>query len=348
MMRARALARCLLVALVPVIAGCTDAESPAAVQEPVNLVWPDAPLTPRIKFVRAVSTPQDFGVETGWFDKVVDFLKGADPRRTTQPYGLHRDQEGRLYVVDAFHKSVQVFNTLKSDHYWFPSDPPEKFLNPVGVVSDGKGRVYVSDSKSNVVHVFADHGARYVTAFGMDVLGRPTGMAINRATGDLFVVDTLNGQIVVFDTKTLQSKAFIGKQGDDTEGFHSPTSVAFAPDGRIYVSDSLNFRVQVLDAGFKFLNRFGSAGDAPGYFSRPKGVAVDSDGNVYVVDALFDNVQIFDAEGRLLLAFGKPGSKPGEFWLPTEIFIDSDDRIYVSDSHNQRIQVFQYLKGGKG
>ena len=55
---------------------------------------------------------------------------------------------------------------------------------------------------------------------------------------------------------------------------------------RIYVTDSLNCRIQVFEADGQFQRVFGSAGDGPGHFSRPKGVAVDRAGHVYVVDAL--------------------------------------------------------------
>lgn len=348
MLRATVLTRSLLLALISLTAACEDAGPPASTAPATELVWPAPPMTPRIRFIRTVSAPQDVDIDAGWFDKFVRALKGPDPRRTTQPFGLHRDADGRLYVVDGFHKAVQVFASAMGDHYWFPEDPPENFINPIDIVGDDAGRVYVSDSAANVVHVFDENGTRYVTAIGKGVLGRPTGLALDPTTKDLYVVDTLNGQVVVFDAQSLRSKAFIGRDGSGREAFHFPTSIAFAPDGHIYVSDSMNFRIQVLKEGLEFERSFGSAGDAPGYFSRPKGIAVDSDGNVYVVDALFDNVQIFDREGRLLLAFGKPGANPGEFWLPTEIFIDSDDRIYVSDSYNQRIQIFQYLKEGNG
>ena len=114
-------------------------------------------------------------------------------------------------------------------------------------------------------------------------------------------------------------------------------------DGKILVTDSLNFRVQIFSSAGKYLDEFGEAGQMPGFFSRPKGIANDSDGNIYVVDALFDNIQIFSDQGTLLMDYGGPGQYFGKFWLPSGIAIDNTDKIYVADTYNKRIQIFQYL-----
>ncbi len=84
-------------------------------------------------------------------------------------------------------------------------------------------------------------------------------------------------------------------------------------DGNLFVSDTLNNRVQVFDADGKFIRAFGKAGDGPGYFARPKGIAVDSDGHVWVADAVQDRVQVFTPEGQLLIWMGGNGLLPGQF-----------------------------------
>lgn len=342
------LGRVVLIAAAVGLAGCGEPPAPAITTALPDLVWPQPPLTPRIKFVMTLRTPADAGVRRGWFGNVVAFIKGVPEKRMSRPYGITKDADGRLYVVDTFHKAVQVFDARKAEHYWFPREEIDDFDNPIGVAAGPGGRVYVSDSVANVVHVFADHGKTYLRAAGRGVLRRPTGLTVDQATGDILVTDTLNSQIVVIDAESLTAKKFVGRTGTADDAFHSPTSIAMAADRTVYVSDTLNYRVQVLGPDLGFRRNFGQPGDSPGDFSRPKGIAVDSDGHVYVVDALFDNVQIFDRQGRLLLAFGSPGAAPGEFWLPNDIYIDGDDRIYVADSYNQRLQVFQYLKQGGG
>ena len=254
------------------------------------------------------------------------------------------DAEGRLYVVDTFYRAVHVFDTAKAKHYLFPEKKMEQFLNPVNVVLGTGGRIYVSDSEAKVIHVFTEHGRQYQKSIGQGQLQRPTGLAVNHKTGELLVLDTTSSQLVVFDEKDLSLKRIVGKEGEEKDGLHYPTNITVTQQGAVYITDSLNYRVQKRNPDLDFISNFGAAGDGPGHFSRPKGVATDSEGHVYVIDALFDNVQILDNTGRLLLAFGKPGSGRGEFWLPNAIHIDDRDRIYISDSYNKRVQVFQYLK----
>jgi DNA-binding beta-propeller fold protein YncE len=276
------------------------------------------------------------------------FLKGARERPLASPYGVTIDAQERIYVVDTLHKAVKVFETASGKTYWFPDSPLDGFVNPIDIAIDPGGTIYVSDSGANVVHVFSREGRRYEGVIGQGLFQRPTGLLLDPANAELVVVDTKAAALLVFDTAQRRLKRTVGGRGTEGGRFNFPVAVADGAGSRRYVVDSMNFRVQVLDADFGFLRSFGTAGDAPGHFSRPKGVAVDSEGHVYVVDALFDNVQVFDPQGRLLMAFGGPGAGPGRFWLPNDIHIDAEDRIYVSDAQNRRVQVFQYLSSPAG
>lgn len=324
------------------------ANEPPAIVTPANdLVWPSPPETARIQYLYAFSKPDDIGIRPGLFARIAGVFRGPEAKNIQKAYGLARDSEGRIYVVDNSYQAVHVFDTADNRYSRFPKRGIEGFVNPINVAIGSAGRIYVSDSGSGQVHVFTASGEKYDGTIGVDYFQRPTGLTVNHHTGELLVVDTAASRLLVFDEGDLSFKRVVGAQGSDAGEvpvFHYPTNVAVAGDGTVYVSDSLNFRIQVMDEKLELIGSFGAPGTAPGDFSRPKGVAVDSDGHVYVVDALFDNIQIFDEQGELLLAFGGPGSEPGRFWLPSAIFIDPEDRIYVSDSYNKRVQVFQYLK----
>jgi len=115
--------------------------------------------------------------------------------------------------------------------------------------------------------------------------------------------------------------------------------------GNIYVSDTLNFRIQVFDPQYRFVQRFGKQGNSFGQFSRPKGIALDSYQNLYVVDSDFCNFQVFDPKNQLLMFLGGWGPTPGQFALPAGIAIDKQNFIYVTDQNNRRIQIFKLLNG---
>jgi DNA-binding beta-propeller fold protein YncE len=134
-----------------------------------------------------------------------------------------------------------------------------------------------------------------------------------------------------------------GSRGTEPGQFNFPTNIARAADGRLFVTDSMNFRVQIFDADGQYVRAFGRVGDGWGDFNKPKGVAVDSNGHIYVVEGLNDVVQIFDDTGHLLLVFGGSGTGSGQLWLPSGIAI-VNDVVYVADAANRRVQMFEYVK----
>lgn len=332
--------------VVVLVSGCAQQAVMVEDADERDLVWPQYPEVQRIRYLYSISSAEDIDIKPGFFQKILNFLKGDEQKNIVRSFGIRKDEEGRLYVVDKFHQKVHVFDKKHETHYMFPETSIEEFKNPIDVAVGMNGQVYVSDSESNRIHVFSDGGKRYIKSIGAGKLKRPTGLAVDEKNHRLLVADTLASSLVVFDERDFKVVAVIGSESGEKDGFHYPTNIALGKNGHIYVTDSLNFRVQVLDQKFQFIQTFGSAGDGPGYFSRPKGIALDSEGNIYVIDALFGNVQIFNPAGQLLLSFGKSGFRPGEFWLPNSIFIDNEDHIYISDSYNQRLQVFQYLPYG--
>ncbi len=127
-----------------------------------------------------------------------------------------------------------------------------------------------------------------------------------------------------------------------------PTFVAVDSKGQVYVSNTLNARIDVFDAEGRFVKRVGERGNSYGMFDKPKGVALDSFDNIYVVDSGWSNVQIFDQSGQVLLFFGGRGENPGLLMNPTGIAIDKKDRIYVADFLNYRVSVYQLRERDDG
>ena len=325
--------------------GCFN--KPVEEKRPLSaVVWPTAPEIPRIRFLRIISKPEDLEIHAGIFRRFIKALTGKVNKSIVAPYGLETDSSGRLYVVDTGLKTIHVFDAVKNAYHSFPTEKTS-FTSPIDIaVDDRRGFIYVSDSTQRVVKIFRIAGKTFEKEIGKGVFERPTGIAINEKTSELLVVDTLSAKVLRYNLNGLYLKGKFGGNGTEAGKFHYPTNIFVAENGNIFVSDSLNFRIQVFTPQGEFLSTFGSAGDSPGYFSRPRGVAADSEGNIYVVDAIFDNIQIFDQNGSLLMAFGGPGNGYGQFWLPAGIYIDKNDTIYVSDYHNKRVQVFQYLKKG--
>ncbi|MCC6407814.1 MAG: NHL repeat-containing protein [Planctomycetes bacterium] len=134
----------------------------------------------------------------------------------------------------------------------------------------------------------------------------------------------------------------IGRRGAAPGEFNTPRGICIAGDeGRekLYVADSRNDRVQVLDLQGKPQVMIGSRGTGDGQFLAPLDVAVDARGNVYVADSDNHRVQKFDAAGKFLKSWGDFGPYPGQFAYPSSLEL-SGERVFVVDRENHRIQVF--------
>ena len=114
-------------------------------------------------------------------------------------------------------------------------------------------------------------------------------------------------------------------------------------EGNLYVTDTLNDRVEMFDADGEFVSTFGKNGDGPADFERPKGIAVDCDGHIWVVDAAQSMVKVFNQQGQLLIYFGGLGNFPGQFMGPWGIAIGPSNEVVVSETFPGRVQVFRYI-----
>lgn len=334
--------RCLFLLSLLCVAGCASGSARSRLPAGFDLRWPAPPGEARIAWTGEITEPADLGIDKGIWTRLVELVSGEEENKIVRPYGVHADGEGRVYVTDPGAGVVHLYDTGKGQYSRLRGMPETPLLVPIGVSGDGAGTVYVTDSESGSVfrHVVGDD---HLKPFITGLLKRPTGIAFNRVNGLLYLAETEKHQIVVFD-RDGGERFRIGSRGEEPGDFNYPTDLWIDRQGRLLVTDALNFRIQIFTATGGFITSVGFAGDAAGSLSKPKGVAVDSDGHLYVVDALLDAVQIFDENGQLLLVFGVRGSRPGEFWMPAGIFIGADDAIYVADAYNYRIQTFRYRR----
>lgn len=127
----------------------------------------------------------------------------------------------------------------------------------------------------------------------------------------------------------------------------APRGLAVAPDGSIYVADSLNHRIWQLSQQGAVLNSWGGEGSGPGQFREPWDVAVDGEGHVYVADTWNHRLQKFTAQGEFVRSWGTVGqfmrgdpNGEGAFYGPRALEVGPDGYLYVADTGNKRVQVF--------
>jgi DNA-binding beta-propeller fold protein YncE len=306
-----------------------------------RLIWPLAPEQPRIAYVtqyRGESSLQERSAFT-------TFLLGkpADAIDFGKPYGVTTYQD-KIYVTDTQRGVVFILDTINRKVSFVGNEGAALLSLPTGIAVDRDGTIYVADAKQKRILVYGNEGQILMVLGEKDDLKNPGGLAINRDLQRLYLVDSRSHMVYVYSAKEKKLLFQFGQHGTGDGEFHFPTNVAVDPrNGKVYVVDTMNFRVQVFDQDGKFITKFGRIGRQPGTFSRPKGIGIDSEGHVYVVDANFGNFQIFDENGILLLFIGSPGAGRGQFFLPAGLYVDERDRIYMVDSLNRRVQVLQYL-----
>ncbi len=249
-------------------------------------------------------------------------------------------------------------------------------LLPAGPSAAGEDPYLQKLTERTAVQVLGAPGS------GPGQLWAPGAIALD-AQGNLFVADSGNHRVVRFDAQgnffswgsycDLQTGD--GCLDPDGEGpleagdgqFKTPWGIAVDGQGRVYVADTWNHRIQVFDGKGRFLGKWGegvlvdTGEDAaaraahPFGFYGPRAVAVDPQGNVYVADTGNERILAYrirpDTSGRLaaeyLYQWGTAGSAPGQFLEPVGLAVDASGRIYVADAWNMRLQVFAPGPDGK-
>jgi len=321
-----------LAPLLALVAATGCATSKKSVDE---VRWPLPPETARVKFVRAFSRESDMKT-TAVRSAMRVFVPAGPDEIVAQPTGLALSPDERyLYVACASVGRVLRADLADGKLEVVAKTEGRRPASPFAVAVDGDGNLYVSDMAQNTVWVYAP-GGDFLRKFATDKLEKPTGIAIDRRRQLLYAVTGVSvkskqHRVEVF---SLQGKHLrtIGTRGTGPGEFNFPTNLTVATDGRLFVVDMLNFRVQVFDPEGQVVGMFGTIGAGqPGTLDKAKSVALDAFGNVYVVDSQQGWVQIFNPKFQSLMAFGGRARLAGYMQLPTAITISSKNNIYVAD-----------------
>lgn len=359
---ARRVRLALLALLAALLAGCASPAGPAAVRgrlhygsvdapEGAQLTWPAPPEVPRYLYTGTLTGEPNFQSEparTSGLQRLGRWIAGLDEAATAplvlqRPNALVGDEAGRLYVSDTSRQAVFVFDEAAGElQLWDRADGLLRFLAPGGLAV-APGRLFVADADLAAVFVLDAQGEPR-GVIGRGQLQRPTGLVRDAQSGWLYVADTYAHDIKVFDGAGALLRV-IGRRGTGPGEFNFPTHLALA-QGELYVTDTLNNRVQVLAAADGApLRSLGRRGLVLGDLVRPKGVGVDGEGNIYVIESYHDSLLVYSRQGEFLLPIGGTGKATGRFYLPAGLWVDARNRVHIADMFNGRVVLFQFLGG---
>ena len=213
------------------------------------------------------------------FDTSGELVTSFGAGMFAHPHGLYVDHEGNIWALDGFGGSSS--EQAEQGHQVFKFSPKGELLltlGTAGVKGNGPDTFYTPS----------------------DVLVAPN--------GDIFVADghggDMNDRIVKFDKEGNFIKAW-GTKGSEPGQFNNTHSLAMDSEGRLFVGDRANLRIQIFDQNGQFLDEWYQ-------FGAPSEVFIDEDDVIYVADSISDEqtnpdflkgIRIGNAEDGTLTSF---------------------------------------------
>lgn len=202
------------------------------------------------------------------------------------PHGFRIDRNGALWVAD-------------------------------GRAADGRGQQVVKLSRDG--RVLMTLGTAGVAGETPSTFNGPCDVAV-AANGDIFVADGhVNNRIVKFSKDGTFLKAW-GQRGSGPGEFSVPHTIAIDSQGRIFVGDRGNRRIQIFSPDGQYLDQWTQ-------FGRPSGVLITRDDTLYVAD-------VSEPGGGITIGSAKTGVVSGriEGTLPESIAIDREGSVYAGET----------------
>ena len=299
------------------------------------------------------------------------------------PVGLAVDQSGNLYIADADNCAVRkvdangIITTVAGTGvcgYSGDGGPATsaRIYFPYGLALDAKGNLYIADpnnyrirmlAPNGTISTFAGNGKCCYAGDGGPATSAEiyfaTGVAVDSA-GNVYIADADNARIRMVDPSgTISTIAGTGVSGFAGDGaaaagarLSTPEGVAVDPSGNIYIADTGNSRIRILNAGGTISTSVGGAIGAGGlavqaFLSKPSGVVRDSAGNTYVSDAGNQLVRKVTSTGLIASVAGTGSAgfsgdggsaTAAQLSAPQQLALDRAGNLFIADSGNARIR----------
>jgi phage tail-like protein len=228
---------------------------------------------------------------------------------------------------------------------------------PSGIVIDRNGNLYFTQPDSNTLNVIQGCDSslapfpcvRGGTSGAPGVLDAPRGLLIPPNHSALFVADSGNHRIQIFDLNTYRLLEIWGASapwaGSQPGSFDTPWTMAADEAGNIYVVDYGNQRVQKFNFLGDVIASFAQNVAASGKLHKPVDVAIRTvcgKTQVFITDSSPAQILVFDDTGNPVLDSSGSSTVVADPHLtkPMGLAI-TGDALYVGDNSARRIFRFQ-------
>ncbi|MHB1483746.1 MAG: NHL repeat-containing protein [Saccharofermentanales bacterium] len=146
-----------------------------------------------------------------------------------------------------------------------------------------------------------------------------------------------HNRIVQEEPQAVIPSAVITGASLNTRNFNNPQDVFVAEDGRIYIADTGNNRILIIDGNFRLIKVIDSFintenNDSKDQFNAPTGIFVTPDDFLYIADSQNGRIVVLNNDASLYRLYGKPStpliSGPNSY-VPLKVAVDSMKRLNI-------------------
>ena len=247
----------------------------------------------------------------------------------------------------AVHLGPESWITIDTADVIYLSDSGNTGSDPQLVASVDSGRFRVIAGSFVGAGGYAGDGGPAVSA----KLDQPRGVVLDSA-GNVYIADSLNSVIrEVRRDGTIDTVAGNGQRGYSGDGgsprsaaLFAPVGVAISHDGSLFIADTNNNRVRLIDHGGNIVTFAGSGRAAYGGdggpatsadLNLPTGLAFDSAGNLYIADSGNNRVRKVSPNGTITTVAGDGTS--AVLAAPSSIAVSPSGVLFIADTDNHRV-----------
>jgi iron(III) transport system ATP-binding protein len=251
------------------------------------------------------------------------------------PRCVTRGLRGEMLALDTIGRVIVFDEDGRVTRSWMMPDTKAGRPEAVRVLRDG--RIAVADTHYHRIVFFSQDG-NLLETFGVHGTGPgefiyPVAIAED-PEGHIYIAEYgSNDRVQKFTTDGTFRLSF-GTFGTGQGQLQRPSGIVWH-DGRLYVADAINNRIQVFSQDGEWLTVLGNEIAAGLRF--PYDIDVSSDGRLFIVEYGAGRITVLDLSGRLVGRYGRTGDAIGEFATPWSISVNRDMRIRIADTGNRRI-----------
>jgi sugar lactone lactonase YvrE len=311
----------------------------------------------------------------------------ATAAQLNYPEGVAVDSRGNVYIAEAVNFRVRKVSRDGTITTFAGTGKPgfsgdggpasaAQLNHPYGVAVDTRGNLYIADynnfrvrkvTPAGTITTFAGSGYPLPSGNGGPAakagLGAPQAVATD-TRGNVYIAETGHQRVLkVTPDGTIATIAGSGKLGFSGDGgpairarMRLPTGVAADGRGNVYIADSVNNRVRLVNrAGristFAGNGKRGFSGDggpaSAAQLASPHGLAVDRQGNLHIGDELNARIRKVNRRGIIStvagsgsFGFGGDGGPATAAFLssPWGVAVDRQRNLYIADTNNHRVR----------